>query len=86
MWLISTLAETKRAPFDLTEGESELVSGYKVEYAGGPFALFFIAEYSKIIFMNLLRVIIFLGGNSPFSTIPIIRSLTIATKTIILVF
>ena len=65
VWVISTLAETKRAPFDLTEGESEIVSGYKVEYSGGPFALFFIAEYSKIIFMNLLRVVIFLGGGSP---------------------
>lgn len=63
--MISTLAETNRAPFDLTEGESEIVSGYKVEYAGGPFALFFIAEYSKIIFMNLLTVVLFLGGGSP---------------------
>lgn len=63
--MISTLAETNRAPFDLTEGESEIVSGYKVEYAGGPFALFFIAEYSKIIFMNLLTVVLFLGGRRP---------------------
>lgn len=62
---MSTLAETNRAPFDLTEGESEIVSGYKVEYAGGPFALFFIAEYSKIIFMKLLTVVLFLGGGRP---------------------
>nr|YP_010429280.1 NADH dehydrogenase subunit 1 [Cucumaria frondosa]USQ67446.1 NADH dehydrogenase subunit 1 [Cucumaria frondosa] len=86
MWIVSTLAETNRAPFDLTEGESELVSGYNVEYAGGPFALFFIAEYSNIIFMNLLSVIIFLGGSSPFSNTPIISSLTIAIKTLLLVF
>nr|YP_009128913.1 NADH dehydrogenase subunit 1 [Apostichopus californicus]AJT35522.1 NADH dehydrogenase subunit 1 [Apostichopus californicus] len=86
MWLISTLAETNRAPFDLTEGESELVSGYNVEYAGGPFALFFIAEYANIIFMNVLSIIIFMGGGSPFSTIPVIASLVISTKAIALVF
>nr|YP_009870319.1 NADH dehydrogenase subunit 1 [Maxomys whiteheadi]QKJ82502.1 NADH dehydrogenase subunit 1 [Maxomys whiteheadi] len=61
MWYISTLAETNRAPFDLTEGESELVSGFNVEYAGGPFALFFMAEYTNIILMNALTSIVFLG-------------------------
>nr|QOU10094.1 NADH dehydrogenase subunit 1 [Oenomys hypoxanthus] len=61
MWYISTLAETNRAPFDLTEGESELVSGFNVEYAAGPFALFFMAEYTNIILMNALTTIIFLG-------------------------
>nr|YP_009255507.1 NADH dehydrogenase subunit 1 [Rhynchobatus australiae]AEL97375.1 NADH dehydrogenase subunit 1 [Rhynchobatus djiddensis]AND82084.1 NADH dehydrogenase subunit 1 [Rhynchobatus australiae]UWM13022.1 NADH dehydrogenase subunit 1 [Rhynchobatus australiae] len=61
MWYISTLAETNRAPFDLTEGESELVSGFNIEYAGGPFALFFLAEYSNILMMNTLSVILFLG-------------------------
>nr|YP_010954575.1 NADH dehydrogenase subunit 1 [Fluvitrygon signifer]WMW14037.1 NADH dehydrogenase subunit 1 [Fluvitrygon signifer] len=61
MWYISTLAETNRAPFDLTEGESELVSGFNIEYAGGPFALFFLAEYSNIMLMNTLSVILFLG-------------------------
>ena len=66
MWYISTLAETNRAPFDLTEGESELVSGYKVEYAGAPFALFFIGEYAKIIIMKLVSVLLFFGGSSPF--------------------
>nr|YP_008080444.1 NADH dehydrogenase subunit 1 [Chikila fulleri]ADR03256.1 NADH dehydrogenase subunit 1 [Chikila fulleri] len=60
MWYISTLAETNRAPFDLTEGESELVSGFNVEYAGGPFALFFLAEYSNILLMNTLSTILFL--------------------------
>jgi len=55
------LAETNRAPFDLTEGESELVSGFNVEYAAGPFALFFIAEYTNIILINALTTIIFLG-------------------------
>nr|YP_009388724.1 NADH dehydrogenase subunit 1 [Mastacembelus erythrotaenia]ARU77136.1 NADH dehydrogenase subunit 1 [Mastacembelus erythrotaenia] len=62
MWYISTLAETNRAPFDLTEGESELVSGFNVEYAGGPFALFFLAEYANILLMNALSTILFLGA------------------------
>nr|ACO05495.1 NADH dehydrogenase subunit 1 [Euproctus montanus] len=61
MWFISTLAETNRAPFDLTEGECELVSGFNVEYAGAPFALFFLAEYSNILLMNTLSAILFLG-------------------------
>nr|AAR12725.1 NADH dehydrogenase subunit 1 [Vidua hypocherina] len=59
MWYISTLAETNRAPFDLTEGESELVSGFNVEYAAGPFALFFLAEYANIMLMNTLTTILF---------------------------
>nr|YP_009122044.1 NADH dehydrogenase subunit 1 [Chaetodontoplus mesoleucus]AJH65802.1 NADH dehydrogenase subunit 1 [Chaetodontoplus mesoleucus] len=62
MWYISSLAETNRAPFDLTEGESELVSGFNVEYAAGPFALFFLAEYSNILLMNTLSAILFLGA------------------------
>nr|QFO91058.1 NADH dehydrogenase subunit 1 [Ophichthus brevicaudatus]QXF68543.1 NADH dehydrogenase subunit 1 [Ophichthus brevicaudatus] len=62
MWYVSTLAETNRAPFDLTEGESELVSGFNVEYAGGPFAMFFLAEYSNILLMNTLSAILFLGA------------------------
>nr|AIG23006.1 NADH dehydrogenase subunit 1 [Dasycercus cristicauda] len=61
MWYISTLAETNRAPFDLTEGESELVSGFNVEYAAGPFAMFFLAEYANIIAMNAMTTILFLG-------------------------
>nr|YP_007626615.1 NADH dehydrogenase subunit 1 [Rucervus duvaucelii]QZZ81158.1 NADH dehydrogenase subunit 1 [Rucervus duvaucelii duvaucelii]QZZ81210.1 NADH dehydrogenase subunit 1 [Rucervus duvaucelii ranjitsinhi]AEP22118.1 NADH dehydrogenase subunit 1 [Rucervus duvaucelii]QZZ81171.1 NADH dehydrogenase subunit 1 [Rucervus duvaucelii duvaucelii]QZZ81223.1 NADH dehydrogenase subunit 1 [Rucervus duvaucelii ranjitsinhi] len=63
MWFISTLAETNRAPFDLTEGESELVSGFNVEYAAGPFALFFMAEYANIIMMNIFTTILFLGAS-----------------------
>nr|ACI15630.1 NADH dehydrogenase subunit 1 [Odobenus rosmarus divergens]ACI15631.1 NADH dehydrogenase subunit 1 [Odobenus rosmarus divergens]ACI15633.1 NADH dehydrogenase subunit 1 [Odobenus rosmarus divergens]ACI15635.1 NADH dehydrogenase subunit 1 [Odobenus rosmarus divergens]ACI15636.1 NADH dehydrogenase subunit 1 [Odobenus rosmarus divergens] len=62
MWFISTLAETNRAPFDLTEGESELVSGFNVEYAAGPFALFFLAEYANIIMMNMFTTTLFLGA------------------------
>nr|AAS77691.1 NADH dehydrogenase subunit 1 [Sus scrofa] len=62
MWFISTLAETNRAPFDLTEGESELVSGFNVEYAAGPFAMFFMPEYANIIMMNAFTAILFLGA------------------------
>nr|WNH20984.1 NADH dehydrogenase subunit 1 [Ariomma brevimanus] len=62
MWFITTIAETNRAPFDLTEGESELVSGFNVEYAGGPFALFFLAEYANILLMNTLSAVMFLGA------------------------
>ena len=86
IWFVSTLAETNRAPFDLTEGESEIVSGYKVEYAGGPFALFFIAEYAKIIMMNLFSVILFLGGSSPFKNVFPLNAIAIALKTTLLIF
>nr|YP_009459856.1 NADH dehydrogenase subunit 1 [Centropyge vrolikii]AUT18115.1 NADH dehydrogenase subunit 1 [Centropyge vrolikii] len=75
MWYISTLAETNRAPFDLTEGESELVSGFNVEYAGGPFALFFLAEYSNILLMNTLSATLFLGA----TYLPSIPALTTAS-------
>lgn len=83
IWYISTLAETNRAPFDLTEGESELVSGFNVEYAAGPFALFFIAEYTNIILINALTSIIFLG---PIYIInfPELYSLNFITETLIL--
>nr|YP_009369627.1 NADH dehydrogenase subunit 1 [Echinometra mathaei]AID60546.1 NADH dehydrogenase subunit 1 [Echinometra mathaei] len=86
IWFVSTLAETNRAPFDLTEGESEIVSGYNVEYAGGPFALFFIAEYANIILMNLFSVVLFLGGPSPLNGIFPINVLIIGVKTTFLVF
>jgi NADH-quinone oxidoreductase subunit H len=62
MFLVSILAETNRAPFDLPEAESELVSGYNVEYAAMGFALFFLAEYSAMILMSTLTVLLFLGG------------------------
>lgn len=63
MFFVSVLAETNRVPFDLTEGESELVSGFNIDYSSMSFALFFLAEYANIILMSTLGVILFLGGN-----------------------
>nr|ALD50859.1 NADH dehydrogenase subunit 1 [Sander vitreus] len=83
MWYISTLAETNRAPFDLTEGESELVSGFNVEYAGGPFALFFLAEYANILLMNTLSATLFLGA-SHIPTIPELTAINLMTKAALL--
>nr|UQS79869.1 NADH dehydrogenase subunit 1 [Urocyon cinereoargenteus] len=83
MWFISTLAETNRAPFDLTEGESELVSGFNVEYAAGPFALFFLAEYANIIMMNILTTILFFGAfHNPL--MPELYSINFTVKTLLL--
>nr|YP_007624605.1 NADH dehydrogenase subunit 1 [Zanda baudinii]YP_007624618.1 NADH dehydrogenase subunit 1 [Zanda latirostris]AEA36018.1 NADH dehydrogenase subunit 1 [Zanda baudinii]AEA36031.1 NADH dehydrogenase subunit 1 [Zanda latirostris]AYN50492.1 NADH dehydrogenase subunit 1 [Zanda baudinii] len=83
MWYISTLAETNRSPFDLTEGESELVSGFNVEYSAGPFALFFLAEYANIMLMNTLTTLLFLNPsmlNLPSELFPLI----LATKALLL--
>nr|YP_010865941.1 NADH dehydrogenase subunit 1 [Furcatopanorpa longihypovalva]WGT92148.1 NADH dehydrogenase subunit 1 [Furcatopanorpa longihypovalva]WGT92161.1 NADH dehydrogenase subunit 1 [Furcatopanorpa longihypovalva]WGT92174.1 NADH dehydrogenase subunit 1 [Furcatopanorpa longihypovalva] len=60
-WFASCLAETNRTPFDFAEGESELVSGFNVEYSSGGFALIFLAEYASILFMSMLYCVIFLG-------------------------
>nr|QNE85763.1 NADH dehydrogenase subunit 1 [Helina impuncta] len=63
VWFSISLAETNRAPFDFAEGESELVSGFNVEYSSGGFALIFLAEYASILFMSMLFCIMFLGSN-----------------------
>nr|ALO70593.1 NADH deshydrogenase subunit 1 [Gyrohypnus fracticornis] len=63
MMFVSCLAETNRTPFDFAEGESELVSGFNVEYSGGGFALIFLAEYASILFMSMFCSILFLGGD-----------------------
>nr|APX40043.1 NADH dehydrogenase subunit 1 [Longitarsus nigrofasciatus] len=63
MWVVSSLAETNRTPFDFAEGESELVSGFNVEYSSGGFVMIFLAEYGNILFMSMLCVMLFLGSN-----------------------
>jgi NADH-quinone oxidoreductase subunit H len=76
VFFISALAETNRAPFDLPEGESELVGGYNVEYSAMTFALFFLGEYANMILMSAMTSILFLGGwlppidIAPFNWIP----------------
>nr|QXM16921.1 NADH dehydrogenase subunit 1 [Neoneuromus maclachlani]UFZ12903.1 NADH dehydrogenase subunit 1 [Neoneuromus ignobilis] len=63
VWFVSCLAETNRTPFDFAEGESELVSGFNVEYSSGGFALIFLAEYASILFMSMLLILLFIGGD-----------------------
>nr|YP_010713130.1 NADH dehydrogenase subunit 1 [Rhodesiella elegantula]WDA93996.1 NADH dehydrogenase subunit 1 [Rhodesiella elegantula] len=63
VWLSISLAEMNRTPFDFAEGESELVSGFNIEYSSGGFALIFLAEYASILFMSMLFVLMFMGGD-----------------------
>jgi len=73
IYLISGVAETNRAPFDVAEGESEIVAGFHVEYSGAAFAVFFLAEYANMILISGLTAILFAGGwLSPFQGLPLL--------------
>jgi len=78
IWFITNLAETNRTPFDFAEGESELVSGFNVEYSAGIFALIFMAEYANILFIRLLTATLLSGE------IPIFQDIQLVIKTIAL--
>lgn len=78
IWFITNLAETNRTPFDLAEGESELVSGFNTEYRARIFALIFIAEYTNILLISIITVILFSGTNP----IELITDYSLIIKTI----
>jgi len=80
VYFISGVAETNRAPFDVAEGESEIVAGFHVEYSGMAFALFFLAEYASMLLISVLTVLLFLGGwlspfGNLFADIPVLGSI-----------
>lgn len=76
IYWVSAVAETNRSPFDVAEGESEIVAGFHVEYSGATFAMFFLAEYANMMLVSVLTVLLFFGGwLSPFQGIPYLGSL-----------
>jgi NADH-quinone oxidoreductase subunit H len=78
VYFISGVAETNRAPFDVAEGESEIVAGFHVEYSGIAFALFFLAEYANMILIAALAATFFLGGwLSPFEGYPVVGEIAV---------
>lgn len=78
IWFTRCLAETNRAPFDLSEGESELVSGFNTEYGGVEFALLFIAEYGRILFISIITICLFISGLRKNNLTTILKLLTIS--------
>nr|YP_009440573.1 NADH dehydrogenase subunit 1 [Erpobdella japonica]ATG87476.1 NADH dehydrogenase subunit 1 [Erpobdella japonica] len=83
IWFITNLAETNRAPFDFAEGESELVSGFNVEYGSSMFALIFMAEYCNILFMSLLTSVVFYSFYMKFMSLTLIISTIIISSVFI---
>lgn len=87
IYWICAVAETNRAPFDVSEGESELVAGFHVEYSGMGFALFFLAEYANMILVSAIASVLFLGGwLSPFQGIPFLGVHTVFIPGIVWLF
>ena len=83
VYFISGVAETNRAPFDVAEGESEIVAGFHVEYSGIAFGLFFLAEYANMILITALTVVFFFGGwLSPFAGIPELEGTLLAAPSV----
>lgn len=81
VYFISGVAETNRAPFDVAEGESEIVAGFHVEYAGSSFAVFFLAEYANMILISVLTALLFTGGwLSPFQGMPVLGETFLAAS------
>ena len=80
IYFIAGVAETNRAPFDVAEGESEIVAGFHVEYSGAAFAVFFLAEYANMVLISSLTALLFLGGwLSPFAGMPLLGDTFLAT-------
>lgn len=80
IYFIAGVAETNRAPFDVAEGESEIVAGFHVEYSGAAFAVFFLAEYANMVLISSLTALLFLGGwLSPFAGMPVLGDTVLAT-------
>jgi NADH-quinone oxidoreductase subunit H len=88
IYMVATIAEINRAPFDMPEAEQELTAGYHVEYSGMKFALFFMAEYIKMIAISMIGASLFLGGfQGPFlSTFPWLGPIYLFIKVVVLLF
>jgi len=87
IYFVSGVAETNRAPFDVAEGESEIVAGFHVEYSGAAFAVFFLAEYANMILISVLTALLFLGGwLSPFQGVPMLGDTFLGSGSIFWLF